>query len=188
MTSRRDLLRLASAGAAGGGAAWLAACGGSAERRRGEGLRGRGPDQDARILNDALDLEHTTVAAYAAAARLTRGGNRATVLRFGRQEREHVDALAGAIRELDAIPSPPKSDKDYSRAFPIMRSGRDALDFALDLESLAVITYRDSLAKLSDVDLRRTAAAIMTNEAQHISLLRSALGRPPALAAFVTGK
>lgn len=44
------------------------------------------------------------------------------------------------------------------------------------------------MPKLSDGRLRGTAAAILTNEAEHVSVLLGAMGRPPVPAAFVTGR
>ena len=62
------------------------------------------------------------------------------------------------------------------------------LRFALDLEQTAIAAYIDALPKLSNGDVRATAAAIITNEAEHAAVLLDALGRDPVPAAFVTGK
>ena len=62
------------------------------------------------------------------------------------------------------------------------------LRFAVDLENTAIAAYIDALPKLSDGDLRATAASIITNEAEHLSLLLDALGRDPTPSAFVTGR
>jgi hypothetical protein len=45
----------------------------------------------------------------------------------------------------------------------------------------------DAVPKLSDPKLRQTAAAINTNEAEHISVLLGALGKPPVPDAYATG-
>lgn len=62
------------------------------------------------------------------------------------------------------------------------------LRFALDLENTAIAAYIDALPKLSQGDLRATAAGIIANEAEHVTVLLDALGRDPLPAAFVTGK
>lgn len=176
--TRRDLFRLA------GTVALLAGCGG------GEGGARRSasaPAPDVGVLNRALDLENTAIAAYAAGTDLMRG----EVLRLGRrllaQEREHAAALRRAIKRLGGIPHEPKSAAEYARSFPRLRDQHDALRFAVDLESMAVRLYEESLPKLTSPELRRASAAILTNEAEHISALLGAQGGPQAPAAFVTG-
>ena len=63
------------------------------------------------------------------------------------------------------------------------------LRFAIELENTAIAAYIDALPKLSQGDLRATAAAIVTNEAEHIAVLLDALGdEPGARTRFVTGK
>ena len=49
------------------------------------------------------------------------------------------------------------------------------LRFAVDLENTAVEAYLDAIPRLSSADLRQTAAAIVSNEAEHISVLLGAL-------------
>jgi rubrerythrin len=176
--TRRDLFRLA------GAAALLAGCGdgGSPSRSAGAAL-----PPDVGILNRVLDLENTAIAAYGAGTRLMRG----PVLGLGRrllaQEREHAAALERAIRRLGGVPHEPKTAAEYARSFPRLRDQHDALRFAVDLENLAVRAYEESLPKLTMPELRRSAAAILTNEAEHISVLLGAQGRPQVPEPFVTG-
>ena len=65
------------------------------------------------------------------------------------------------------------------------------LRFAVDLENTVIEAYLDAIPKLSSPDLRQTGAAIVSNEAEHISVLLGALnpGDPAAQVpnAFVTG-
>jgi len=187
MTSRRDFFRLAGVTTA-GGAVFLAACG---DDDAGEGGGASPQERDVRILNSALDLEHTAIAAYTAGAPLLRG----PALEVGRQflvhEKEHAAALAQAIRDLGGTPNRPRRAEEYRRQLPNLRSQRDVLRFAVDLENAAVEAYIDSIPRLSSPDLRQTAAAIVSNEAEHISVLLGALnpGDPAAQVpqAFVTG-
>jgi rubrerythrin len=176
--TRRELLRLA------GAAALLAGCGdGEGSSRPGEAA----PPPDVGILNRVLDLENTAIAAYAAGARLMTGD----VLTIGRrllaQEREHAAALERAIRRLGGVPREPKTAGEYARSFPRLRDQHDVLRFAVDLENLAVRAYEESLPKLTMPELRRSAAAILTNEAEHISVLLGAQGKPQVPEPFVTG-
>jgi Ferritin-like domain len=51
----------------------------------------------------------------------------------------------------------------------------------------SLAAYVDAIPKLSNPTLRQTAAAINTNEAEHISVLLGALGKPPVPDAYATG-
>jgi len=188
MTSRRDFFRVAGVTTAGGGAVFLAACEDDDETGGGGASS---QERDVRILNSALGLEHTAVAAYTAGAALLKG----PALKVGRQflahEKEHAAGLERAIRDLGGTPNRPRRGEEYRRQFPNLRSQRDVLRFAVDLENAAVEAYIDSIPRLSSPDLRQTAAAIASNEAEHVSVLLGALnpGDPAAQVpqAFVTG-
>jgi bacterioferritin (cytochrome b1) len=147
-----------------------------------------GPDEsdraDVEILNGVLDLELMAVAAY----KLGAGRLRGSVLAIGKtlleQEQAHADGLMAAIKDAGGTPNRAKSSYD----FPVLRSQSDVLRFAVDIENTAIAAYIDALPKLSQGDLRATAAGIITNEAEHIALLLDAMGRNPVPAAFVIGK
>ena len=139
---------------------------------------------DVEILNGVLDLELMTVAGYKTGAAQLRG----EALRIGKlfveQEQEHADELASTIKDAGGTPNRAKSSYD----FPELRSQRDALRFAVELENTAVAAYIDALPKFTSTDLRGTASAILTTEAEHLSVLLGVLGRPAAARAFVTGE
>jgi len=178
--SRRAFFRSAGVGFAGGSAVLLAACGDDGDSETGPAS---GATPDVEILNSALDLENTAVAAYAAGAPRLTGAVRALGAQFLGQEREHAAALGQAIKQLGGTPTKPKAAYD----FPEFKGQEDVLNFALDLEGTAVAAYIDALPKVSDPELRGTASAILTNEAEHISVLLGALGRPQVPSAFVIG-
>jgi rubrerythrin len=189
-TSRRDFFRLAGLATAGGSVVFAAACGddddgGSATAGIME--NGAGGGRDVMILNAALDLENTAIAAYTAGAALLKGAVLETGKLFLAQEQEHAAGLAQAIRDLGGTPNKAKPSAAYAKGFPKLRSQNDVLRFAVDLENTAVAAYVDAIPKLSDPKLRQTAAAINTNEAEHISVLLGALGKPPVPDAYVTG-
>lgn len=189
-TSRRDFFRLAGLATAGGSVVFAAACGddddgGSATAGIME--NGAGGGRDVMILNAALDLENTAIAAYTAGAALLKGAVLETGKLFLAHEQEHAAGLAQAIRDLGGTPNKAKPAAAYAKGFPKLRSQNDVLRFAVDLENTAVAAYVDAIPKLSDPKLRQTAAAINTNEAEHISVLLGALGKPPVPDAYVTG-
>jgi len=175
--SRRRFFHAAGVATAGGSAAFLAACGGS-----GKAKNETAAAADIAILNSAIDLENTAIAAYTAGAPLLKG----EVLKLGReflsQEKEHANALSTAVTQLGGHPSRPKAAYD----FPRVRTQRDVLLLANTIEHEAIAAYLDALPKLSSPDLRATAASIVTNEAEHVSVLLGALGRPQVPTAFVS--
>lgn len=181
--SRRRFFRASGISLAGGSAMFLAAC--TDDTKNPVKI---GPDEsdqaDVEILNGALDLELMAVAAYKAGARLLTGQALQIGKLFVEQEQEHADGLASAIKDADGTPNRGKSTYD----FPVLRSQADVLRFALDIEQTAIAAYIDALPKLSNGDVRATAAAIITNEAEHAAVLLDALGRDPVPAAFVNGK
>ncbi len=181
--SRRAFFRASGVGLAGGSAMFLAAC--TDDTKNPVKI---GPDEsdqaDVEILNAALDLELMTIAAYKAGAARLKGSALALGKRFLDQEQAHADGLSSAIEAADGTPNSAKASYDL----PAMRTQADVLRFALDLENTAIAAYIDALPKFSDGDLRATAASIITNEAEHLSLLLDALGRDPTPSAFVTGR
>lgn len=182
--SRRRFFRMSGVSVAGGSAVFLAACG---DDTKSPGVQ-TGPDEsdqaDVEILNSALDLELMAVAAYKTGAALLKGD----VLRVGKafleQEQEHADGLAQAIKDAGGTPNRAKASYD----FPKLSSQNEVLRFAVDLENTAIAAYIDALPKLSQGDLRATAAAIVTNEAEHVAVLLGALGEDQVPDAFVTGR
>jgi rubrerythrin len=181
--SRRDLLRFAGLGAAGGSLAFLAACGGG-----GAGPGASARETDRRLLNSTLDLEHAVIAAYSEGLALLRGSALQLGRRLRDQERAHAERLRRVIQGLGGTPTPPKSREEYHRSFPKLESQADVLRFATDLENLAVAAYVDATPKLSTGELRRTTVAIAANEAEHISVLLGARGMPSVPDALVTGR
>jgi rubrerythrin len=183
--SRRRFFHMSGVSVIGSSAVFLAACGDDGPSGGGGSARGPGGDEaDAEILNSALDLELMAVAAYKAGARHLKGSILDMGQTFLEQEQEHADGLQRAIKDIGGRPNRAKSSYD----FPTLRSQDDVLRFAVDLENTAVAAYIDALPKLSDGKLRATAAAIVTTEAEHISVLLDALGRPPVPSAFVVGR
>ena len=180
--SRRHFFRMSGVSVAGASAVLLAACSDDTKSPV------RGPDEsdlaDVEILNGALDLELMAVAAYKAGAAKLRGERLGIVKVFLEQEQEHADGLGAAIKDFEGQPNRAKNAYD----FPLLRTESDVLRFAVDLENTAIAAYIDALPKLSDRDLRATAASIITNEAEHVSILLDSLGRDPVPSAFVNGR
>lgn len=182
--SRRRLFGMAGASVAGSSAVFLAGCGDDTKNPDVQ----TGPDEsdaaDVEILNSVLDLELMAVEAYKTGAGRLKGGVLQIAKGLLEQEQEHADALAAAIRDLGGTPNEPKSTYE----FPRMRSQRDVLRFAVELENTAIAAYIDALPKFSQGELRATAAGIVACEAEHIAVLLGQLGEPQTPEAFVNGR
>jgi len=148
-----------------------------------------GPQNDAGILASAIRLENTAVAAYAAAVAsgvLTPQFRRTAAL-FGRQEAEHAAALTAALKSLGGTP-PAGTDAKLLAPLKNARSQQQVAQFAIELETMAVAAYYDASKKLRQARLLQTSAQIMSNEGQHLVVLRQTLGKNPVPQAFENGK
>jgi rubrerythrin len=180
--SRRRFFHMSGVSVAGSSAVFLSACGDDTKNPV------VGPDEsdeaDVELLNSALDLELMAVAAYKAGAAQLRGDVLAVGKLLLEQEQEHADGLMAAISDAGGKPNRARASYD----FPELRSQTDVLRFAVDLENTAIAAYIDALPKLGKGDLRATAAAIIANEAEHVSVLLGALGEEQVPDAFVLGR
>jgi bacterioferritin (cytochrome b1) len=182
--SRRRFFGIAGAGVAGASGALLVGCGDDTKSAAARTTPDESDAADVELLNSVLDLELMVAEAYKAGAAHLRGANLRAAKGFLEQEQEHADRLASAIRHAGGTPNGPKSSYD----FPRLRSQNAVLRFAVDLENTVVAAYIDALPKFSQAELRSTAAAIVTCEAEHIAVLLGALGDLQAPAAFVVGR
>jgi rubrerythrin len=149
-------------------------------------------DGDAAILEAAVGLEQTAVFAYTAAAgsgKLDPATTKVAKL-FAAQEQEHADGLTAALEALGgSAPPKPTGPEDVEGLAEAAAKGQAAIArFAVELETTAVAAYYDAHGKLKDPKLLSTGASIMANEAQHLVVLRQALGANPSPDAFVTGE
>lgn len=188
--SRRAVLTAGAAGLAGASVGVLGGCGGDRQRatRQDTGQeQGATGSADVDILNRALDVENVLVAAYRASVRVLGPRTRELGRLILEQEREHADGLAQTIRQLGGTPHRPKPASAYP--FPRLRTQGDALRLVHRLENQSIAGYRQALPTLSEGKLRQTAAAILTTEAEHVTLLLQWLGERPGLpGALVTGR
>jgi rubrerythrin len=148
-----------------------------------------GGQDDAGILASAIRLENTAVAAYAAAVQsgaLTPQLRRTAAL-FGRQEAEHAAALTAALKNMGGTP-PAGTDAKLLAPLKSARSQKQIVQFAIELETMVVAAYYDAAKTLRQAHLLQTSAQIMSNEGQHLVVLRQALGQNPVPHAFETGK
>jgi hypothetical protein len=180
--TRREIVKVAGVG---GLATLFATLGARIHEARAQGY-GDAAAADLEILNVALGLEHEAIAAYQAGAEsgLLAKPVLDVAVMFQGQHKQHRDALAATIRRAGATPAEPKKVGDY--AWPKLASQADVLMFAAKLEAGAASAYLGALKAIQNKDYLTAAAAIMGNEAQHLAVLRHALGDNPAPSAFIS--
>ena len=155
------------------------------------------------FLVEAIVLEQIAVLAYATAAGELDGEPRLsrTLERFERQEQIHATALRSALDSIGVDPpnAPASPDDvgaiedadrlDGERAAELIdllgelaRLGdRDArLEYLVDLEQEQLRFYLAQAPTLDAEDILRTGAEIAACQAQHVVVLREALGVAPA--------
>jgi hypothetical protein len=181
-SSRRALLKVAGPGLAAGASILLAGCG---QHRRSK-LRAapkRLRDLDVAILNHLLDLELHTIAAYTAGIPLLHRSEQTVAQQFLGQELSHADELGGLIRLAGSKPA--KAKPSYDLGHP--RTHRDVVRLLHTLERAQVAAYLDAIPRVYLGSVRAALAAVVANDAQHISVLRPALGLAAMPEALLTG-
>lgn len=140
--------------------------------------------QDIRILNTAIAAEHEAVAAYQAGAEssLLEPAVLKVAVSFQGHHKEHIDALAKAVRSLGG--SVVHAQENYDFPLARLKQQSDVLQFAAGLERGAVSAYAGAIPLFDNRDLSAAAASILADEAMHWAVLRNALGLDPVPGAF----
>ncbi|MGE5281142.1 MAG: ferritin-like domain-containing protein [Chloroflexota bacterium] len=131
---------------------------------------------DAAVVNTLLASELTLLRADGASLRAARGPARALLGRLRGQNQAHVDALTKAMRGLGGEV---EAEAGALEAEP-PRDRREALLLAYEAENAALNDDVVAVTHLQTPAPRALAADIVANHAQHLVLLRQALGAPPA--------
>jgi Ferritin-like domain len=174
-------LAIAGCGGGGGGASG----GGGAAARQSE------READGALVDTAIAREMAIVDAYDHGLSLPGGADTALLRRFRAQDQEHVDALLKTIRGLGGQVDPVKvAGEREALDFRGVKTRAAFLALAYELESKGVVGDLDEVARLSAAWPRSILASIATDQAQHLVLLRQALGATPLTsvpAPFETG-
>jgi hypothetical protein len=164
--ARRALLLLAASIVV---AAALAACGG------GESATTTAvPDKaaDAEILNRVLAREMAAVGAYDRTLPLLRGRALASAREFRAAEQEHVDAIVKALRGLGEKAEPEEEEIESEG----LKTQAEGLEFLYEVESVSVAGGLRAISHLTSPWPRSLLGSIAANQAQHLVVLRRALG------------
>ena len=132
------------------------------------------PDKagDAEILNNVLAREIAAVAAYERILPLLQGQGLASAREFRAQEQEHVDAIVKALRGLGEEAAPEEEEIESEG----LKSQADALAFLYEVESISVANDLRAISNLTAPWPRSLLGSIAANQAQHLVVLRQALG------------
>jgi hypothetical protein len=169
---RRRVMRRALAGLAAAVAATApAGCGG------GGGTASSTTDVqgDAVMLNQVLSRQAGAVAAYGGVLGGLSGRDLAIARRFRAQEQEHVDAIVKALRGLGAKAEFEPEAIDLGD----LKTRADRLTFLYRLEAATIELELGAIANLTTAAPRTLLAATVADQAQHLALLRQALGVKP---------
>lgn len=140
--------------------------------------QGGGGDVD--ILNFALTLEYLEAAFYeeALAKANLSGEAKKLAQEIGDHEKQHVDALTGAIKKAGGKPvTAPKV------AFPLTDQA-SFLKLAETFEDTGVSAYNGAAPMISSPDVLAAAGSIVQVEARHAAAIRLLNGHKPTRGAF----
>ncbi len=147
-------------------------CGGSGRGAETDPEKG----SDAAILNEALARELTLAEAYAQAQAAMRGPRHAAWRQLRAQQLEYVDAVTKAVRGLGGDTEAEAEELDPARAQGAVAS----LALAYELESAALAFYLEQAPRLYTPAPRTLETSLAAGHAQHLVVLRQALGESPA--------
>jgi hypothetical protein len=179
-SSRRKLLFGAAAGVAG---AVLAGCGSESIKQQ---VHNSQPAlaNDVDLLNRLLHLEHVGIAAYTAGIPLLDQPTAKAGQLFLNDEISHAGDVAGLVREAGGKPIKPAPS--YALGHP--RTSEQVLMLLHAVENAQIAGYLYAIQQLEPGVVKQQVASILANDAQHVAVVRAALGQPAIPSAFVTGK
>lgn len=163
-------------------AAALSACGGGSSSSTEAEKEG-----DAKVLNEVLGRQLAAVEAYERVLPRLHGADRAMGAQFRTQEQEHVDATTKTLRGIGGEAEPPAETIEAED----LQTQADGLEFLYEMESATIDHELGAVSKLSDGWIRPLVASMAASQAQHLVLLRRALGATPLAAvpsAFENGE
>jgi hypothetical protein len=132
-------------------------------------------DADAEVLNEVLARQLGAAATYNRVLAGLSGRDVALARKFGAQEQEHADAIVAALRGLGAAAE--EEPERIEAGGPRTRAER--LELLYVLESATIAFELGAIAKLAAPSPRSLLGSIVANQAQHLTLLRRALGAKP---------
>ena len=155
----------------------LAGCGGggSSTTTATEAATTQPSSGDAEVLDTVLSRQEAASAAYAKVIPALSPHLSHVASYFRSQEQEHIDAVLKALRGLNSPAEPTPEPLDTSG----LKSDRERLVFLYEVESATIDEELSAISKLEASWPRSLLASTVANQAQHLTLLRQALGTGP---------
>jgi rubrerythrin len=136
------------------------------------------PDKaaDAETLNNVLTRELAAIRAYERTLPLLHGPALTAAREFRAAEQEHVDAIVKALRGLGEKAVPEEEEIESED----LKTQADALAFLYEVESVSIANNLRAISHLTAPWPRSLLGSIAANQAQHLVVLRQALGADEA--------
>ena len=133
------------------------------------------PSPDAEALNEVLARQEGAVAAYAKVIPHLSPRLAQMASYFRAQEQEHVDAVLKALRGLSDPAATTPEEIDVGE----MKTDEERLVFLYEVEAATIDEELSAISKLEAPWPRSLLASTVADQAQHLTLLRQALGAGP---------
>jgi hypothetical protein len=130
---------------------------------------------DVELLNEVLSRQLSAVDAYDAVLPGLRGPALAAARLFRAQEQEHVDSVVKALRGLGGAAEPDPEEIEPGE----LKTEADRLRFLYRVESGTIADELDAISGFADTWPRTLLGTTVASQAQHLVLLRRALGAKP---------
>jgi hypothetical protein len=127
---------------------------------------------DATLLDKVLSRQEAAVEAFAKVGPALPARLAHVTAYFRAQEQEHVDAVLKALRGLQSPSEPTPEPVDASG----LKGARGRLVFLYEIEGATIDEELSAISKLEASWPRSLLASIVADQAQHLTLLRRALG------------
>jgi hypothetical protein len=139
------------------------------------------PSPDGAVLNTVLARQEAALQAYARVGPALPPRLARMAAYFRAQESEHVDSVLKALRGMKTPAEPTSEPLDTSG----LKTDRDRLVFLYEVESATIDEELSAISSLEASWPRSLLASTVANQAQHLTLLRQALGSGPLASAPV---
>jgi hypothetical protein len=130
---------------------------------------------DAELLNHVLGRQEAAIVAYGQVIPKLVPRLAHLAAYFRAQEQEHVDAVLKAMRGLKSTAEPSEEEIEVGER----KSDRERLEFLYEVESATIDEELSAISKLEASWPRSLLSSTVANQAQHLTLLRQALGAGP---------
>lgn len=132
-------------------------------------------EADVEILNEVLARQLATIDVFDRTLPNLRGGARTLATQFRQQEQEHVDGILEALQKAGGAED---AEAEEIESDPL-RTEAEHLRFLYEVESETIEDELGAIGRMSASGPSALLAATVANQAQHLVLLRRALGAIP---------